>query len=248
MLIKKLFLVFVFFLFGSLTPLFAFQLAPEQPPVENPHPAVSEADKKRVAFAELVIKHLQTPQDPLKEKSTIDFRTKVQLNISEKCLLSAECINQADKNGYLKTFKVQFNLLKTYKHVHIIPWSFEKFQNQHIHKNQPTASAEVKLPSEPPDNASLSKPKIRAEDFPNRVVPEMLPGEYMIHSYVLFYQQNPGNNRQIISSEDELDSTAHWSNLHIIISEGENGELKLQRLYTTPLPYRSVNMPDGFMC
>ena len=205
---------------------FAGVTAPPQPPADNPHPPITEEDKRRVAFGELAIKNLlMTSKSTFSGNMTIVDDQSIELAMTQICLESEACIKGKDTQNYLSAFKNRYGVLKTYQHIHVIPWSFEKFKNQKMAASKP-------IPTDTTGDSDPPKRERAAVEASIAVMPTPIvkAGQYMMHAYVQF------------------EGSESWYHLDIIVSENKNGVMKLERFFTTQIPWPSVDLPPGVVC
>lgn len=156
---------------------------PPEPPATNPHPPVTEIDKKRVKFAEQAITLLlkNKPSPLLQPKPNQPSPSFINKNLS--CLQTISCIEKevAFTNEVL-TFHAQYGEVVELKHSHVIPWSIEKFNSKT--ETKPVTS------SRPVGGIAMSGPILKAD-------------EYMVHTYVKFNKAEGWYHLDIILSEDK---------------------------------------------
>lgn len=208
----------------------ASQPAPPEPPIENPHPPVTDADKRRVAFAEEVINNLLMKPPVLEEKaiavaSPWFYNPAVNLNIDETCLKNKECLlNNAALKEHLASFIKTYISLKSYKHVHIIPWSYSRFKNQSPAPQKPLPRTLLK------EGASAYTESDVSKNESTMTAPNLASDEYMFHAYVQFGKSNA------------------WHHLDIIVTEDAKGNLTLRRFFIVPMPHHERDLPLGVVC
>lgn len=195
----------------------------------NPHPPKTDAEKKRVAFAELVIEKLlkskpsfvHTKKDDV-STSTIYRAPEVKLNLTQGCLENQSCLTQ---NLELQTHLTKIHnfagQLVEYKNTHLIPWAYQDFLN---HKK-------TIVNSESKGNFSPSVHSDTARVVGNApMTPTLAKDEYMVHVHVFMANQK-------------------WYHLNVILSEDETGNLLFRRFYMYEVPrYNRHSMPDGVVC
>ncbi len=156
---------------------------PPEPPATNPHPALTEIDKKRVKFAEqaisLVLKN--KPSSLLQPKPNQPSPNFINKNLN--CLQTIGCIEKdtAFTNEIL-TFYAQYGEVVELRHSHLIPWSIEKFNSR--------TETKTITPSKPLGGVAMPRPILKAD-------------EYMVHSYVKFNKAEGWYHLDIILSEDK---------------------------------------------
>ncbi len=226
--IRSVFLVVaVFLVLTKAAAAAASQTAPPQPPPANPHPPITDVDKKRVAFAEMVIAallvepSLYTGTDPATTKAWANDPN-TNLNINSACLANKECLSKnASLKTFLTNFKASFSALKDHQHTHIIPWSLERFNRTH----SPTKGG-----------ASTTVYKEKTDHDQNDVEKSSMPApvvafdEYMFHTYIQFK------------------SATGWHHMDIIVSEDNDGNITLRRFFIVPMPYHERDLPPGVVC
>lgn len=212
----------IFLLFLVLDVQFALgSQAVFEPPPKNPHPPVTEADKNRVAFADLALKTLLTKNLPVTEankmrakETTLTMNEAIDLNLTVSCIKNQICI---DANlavfPHVAAIFSNYGLATEIRHTHIIPWSFENFKKISVGSMYPPASD--------------SNDNVRTEDRLAPPAPMVKAGEYLIHSYVKF---NDG-----------------WHHVDIVVSENAKGNLMLKRFFVMP-EQRYDDLPSGSVC
>ncbi len=203
-------------------------IAPDQQDLSgiayNPHPPVTDADKKRVAFAELVVNILLRPKEEITAQEAapqIYDTPDKNFNLDQNCLIQNECRQKtAGLAAYQNDIFAKYGSLIEFRHAHIIPWSFEKFQNA-----AKTAAAKDSAPPLPPHPQMVAQNKT-VEPMPG---PDLKSDEYMIHVYAKF------NNKV-------------WYHLDVIVSEDAAGKMTFRRFYIFELPRGGSQMPDGVVC
>lgn len=149
-----------------------------QPPAENPHPAVTPLDKKRVAFAEKTIELLLKKPWPVSPSDASGKIDQDKTNKSLDCLASVACFGK-DKAFLNELIAIQKNdgLVTEFRHVHIIPWSMDQYLN-------------------------LNGAKIAATQDTMKG-PQVKPDEYMIHVYVKMNKTEGWYHLDIILTENQ---------------------------------------------
>ncbi|MBX7149833.1 hypothetical protein K1X76_12250 [bacterium] len=193
-----------------------------QPPEENPHPPVTEADKHRVAFAEKVIAALLQQNLPPGDLLPGDFlyRPEYLFKVDENCLASIDCLkSQKNLLGYIQTVKTEYGTPLEIKNTHIIPWSWDKYQHDKQGKSNTSASLSV------PAGGSLKMDQSESAKSV-RPAPVQMPDEFMMHAYVKFREN-------------------YWYHVDIFVSEDEKGNLSFRRFFILMM---QNPMPPGVMC
>jgi hypothetical protein len=209
----------------------AAQAIPE-PPVTNPHPPVTEQDKKRVAFAEMVLHNVLMralpPNPPEHEPNGHNDSGSVaplpfvpdpglRLQLDEKCLQNPKCWSDNSKlRSYVYELQTKLGLLAEIRHTHIIPWSMQNFL-----KNQTSSTYQI-----PGKTELMSKP-MPPQDMG---VTKVGPDEYVMHTYGRF------------------DKGSLWYHIDVIVSEDAQGKIKFQRFYIIQMPMDQENLPPGAVC
>lgn len=178
---------------------------PPQPPEHNPHPPQTEADQRRVRFAEQAVKiFFQNPLPatlktfPLEE--TPPFASK---NLD--CLKEVSCYKRdMPFVNQILGFQERYGRVVEFRHPHVIPWSMENFLRQK--KSSPAMA----LPPSPSGRAAMRVPD-------EAMGPSLRSDEYMVHTYVRFSK------------------AGGWYHLDVILSEDEKGNISLRSFYTTPM-------------
>lgn len=151
----------------------------DYPPEQNPHPPVTEEDKKRVEFADKVVwNFLQTD---LKIKEVPKKPVGTIVDKSSECVTDLACYSK-DKAFVLElidTHKVHGVLIDK-KFGHIVPWSFQRFQkNKNSLKNSTSPAAQNPIES------------ILKND------------EYLVHFYARFANSKAWYHVYVIVTENE---------------------------------------------
>jgi len=188
-------------------------------PYDNPHPPVTELDKKRVAFAESILKDFLIHQKFTGEK---DFKlindNKLRFNMDKNCQLNMKCLSdKALFDKYLSTIQSTFGTITKYRHAHIIPWAFERIKRR--------TNKYHKVLEENVEDSSTVKAAGLIKPMPK---PVLAKDEYMIHAYVMF------NN------------ASGWHHVNVIISEDNKGNLSFSRFFIMKIPVHK--MPPGVVC
>jgi len=207
-------------------------------PKQNPHPPVTAADQRRVAFVEAALQLLNRPfekgerpgQDGSFSQSSSDF----SLEITEECLNSESCLAQsAPLKTYLAWYRTGHNGIKMHKYAHIIPWSWEKYQQARAgagssgKKTLTTDGAPVQGAARERAmhaGGSSAGPMMRVPP------PSQCSDEFMVHVYV-------------------LDRGGVWYHLDVFLAEDAKGRHVLRRFYMTPVEFSGGgDLPPGVKC
>lgn len=191
---KLLFAVFGFlltFLFQS--SLFSgeggrimIDIPPPRPPATNPHPPVTELDKKRVEFAQKsIFALLAKPISNSLQMKTID--QPLPFTFIEKDLNCFQNIICYEKDtafvNKLILLHQQHGEVAEIKHAHLIPWSVQKFNSS---KKGDSVEGKSKRVAEPMPQA-----------------PQLQPDEYMVHVYAKFSKTGEWYHLDVIMTEDK---------------------------------------------
>lgn len=197
--------------------------APPFEPSNNPHPPITEADKKRVNFAIFVVKKLleQKPSFWSKDMpNKLDKRS--YKDKDEKCLFDPDCVKKDavffEQVGFLHQ---RYGLVKVAKFAHIVPWSWDQYKNKSLQEKKPAP------PKEPAAKASV----MPMEAIMPQKLPELHADEFMVHIYVK-YEHEP----------------MQWYHLNVILSEDKEGNPVLRRFFTIPVPQPGTDLPEGVVC
>ncbi len=160
------------------------EMAPPLPPLENPHPPLTEQDKKRVLFATEATKLFWMSSKTLSPTNTSEKSDSFQ-NKDLACLKSEACYRK-DKMflAELQNFQKRFGTIEEIKHAHIIPWSMLHFKRM----NSPSAPIRDQEATKPMEGPSLQD------------------DEYIVHIYT---KNKPSNSYpqwhhlNVILSEDK---------------------------------------------
>ncbi len=155
----------------------------------NPNPATTSADQKRVAFGEKIIKTL-LQKNPVafakkrQDSPPLHDRPGANFNLDENCLDTPSCLAQnSDLQSYLNDIFSNFGSLLESRHVHVIPWSFEKFKNK-TQDSKPSSDSDAMV--------------AQKRQMP---VPQLKNDEYLLHSFAKF-SNNLWYHLDVIVSED----------------------------------------------
>lgn len=201
------------------------------PPSKNPHPPVTEIDKKRVELAELAITTL------LKKKVQGPFENRIKdtngdqffFGITKECLQNPKCYNSnTELQRYIFSLQRKFGVLRNSIHAHIIPWSLRKF-NKYQYPNKKIAPQSSK-PYIKSKRIRKNRTVSSSESVAKMRTPNLQKNEYMVHSYVLF------------------DKSGAWYHLDTIISEDKNGNMKVERFFIIKIPSYNTKLPPGVVC
>ncbi len=156
---------------------------PPEPPAVNPHPPLTEIDKKRVKFAEqAIILLLKKPLSSSMKLTAADTSSSFQ-NKDLNCIRDIQCAQKDTSfTNELINFHAQLGEIVEFKQTHLIPWSIEKFNS----KTETKAVQPFKGTG--------------GEDMPS---PISKGDEYIIHSYVKFNKTDGWNHLDVILSEDK---------------------------------------------
>lgn len=190
-----------------------------EPPAVNPHPPQTDADKKRVAFAELALETLLKNEYPTKASESqsgaatraqyiiIDDGKNQKLALSESCLRSQDCLAERDDvRHYIQGVRQAVGgALREFRHAHIIPWAWEAFQKQ--------------------SGAAPQSETITSSMSPTNVA----PNEYLVHIYVLF-------------------PMGGWHHVDVILTEEAGKGIRFNRFFIIQIPSNDSNLPPGAVC
>lgn len=208
----------------------AMDMAMPEPPADNPHPPQTEADKKRVAFAELALQTLLKQEYPQKPNSTssneaasvaqyvvVDDGKNQKLALSESCLRSKDCLAaREDARTYIQGVRKSVGgALSEFRHAHIIPWSWEAFQK----------NAGVSTTYQLPGKSHKPVPGSVAPMSPTNVA----PNEYIVHIYVLF-------------------RSGGWHHVDVILTEDAGQGIRFNRFFIIQIPSSGGDLPPGTVC
>jgi hypothetical protein len=204
--------------------------APPKPPLTNPHAPETAEDKKRVAFAELIVKKLliedltkkpiKAAPSPINKNIRYSQTRKADYNITLKCLNTPICFYKPSIQNYIKSLKARFSQyggLTEIRHAHIIPWSFQRFKNL---SNNIMVKPKMLIKPGYSDTKAMSVPVMQK--------PNLKADEYIVHIYGKY-----GNR---------------WHHIDVILSEDAKGNLNFRRFFIVPIPYKSSDLPDGVVC
>lgn len=197
---------------------------PPGPPMDNPHPPVTESDKKRVAFGEEVLKKILMMDltgfifIESNQPETGGDTGAGNFKINVACLANPECL-KANKPlvNYVYGLRKMYGLALEFKHTHVIPWAFENFEKNKTSEN-PVITKKLQAAFSAMSQPFFSKPM---------PAPGLQNDEYMLHTYVDF-------NR--------------WYHVDIVLSEDTNGNLEFRRFFILPIPSEDSHMPPGTVC
>jgi|GEM_PF-1738011 len=230
---SSLLLLFVGFAFADpvLAEMFVADSAMPAPqaPETNPHPPQTEADKKRVAFAELALQTLLKNDYPSKETQASKAASQVQyiikddgknqkLALSESCLRSKSCLaGRDDVRRYIESVRQSVGgSLSEFRHAHIIPWSWEAFQKQ---------GGGGAPQSKTIDGGGDHSPGLAPPMSPTNVA----PNEYLVHIYVLF-------------------PMGGWHHVDVVLTEEAGQGIRFNRFFIIQIPSNNSELPPGAVC
>ena len=175
----------------------------DHPPAQNPHPPVTEADKKRVEFAGKVVSILL--ESPLSVKAPDDESSNFE-NKNLECVSNKACYSKDKAFAFeLASLHHRYGEVSVKKHGHIVPWAFKRFQGI-------GGSSKVKkpvleqAPSEIDPDADKNPPM-------GYMGPSLKNDEYVVHFYVQF----------------GISQT--WYHLSVVLTENKNGNLFLRHFH-----------------
>lgn len=198
-------------------------IGPEQPPLKNPHPPVTEQDKKRIDFSR---KAIESFFKEIEVEKFADYKAIPKKDFTSKdeaCWKDPTCFTQ-DGQLMLELLGIRqaHGKVVELRHGHIIPWSFENF----VKENKIAFKPVLKFADEVPTQPSAHK-RIAVVDMPK---PQLKKDEYMIHFYARYANSN------------------EWHHLNVIVTEDEKGNLFLRHFFTTPFPPTNYDLPEGVVC
>ncbi len=225
-----LLLLFVGFIFtvSAMAKMTSGDTPMPEPPAVNPHPPQTDADKKRVAFAELALQTLLKNDYPTKESHSsgeasqaqyiiIDDGKNQKLALNESCLRSQSCLAERDDvRNYIQGVRQAVGgALREFRYAHIIPWAWEAFQKQ----------SGVAPQSETIDGGGGHSPGIAATMSPTNVA----PNEYLVHIYVLF-------------------PMGGWHHVDVVLTEDAGKGIRFNRFFIIQIPSNNGDLPPGTVC
>jgi hypothetical protein len=189
------------------------------PPTNNPHPAISMEDKKRVDFALTAVKKILMEEGSwkhyLKRETTLnafDYQAK-----QKACLQNQFCyLKDIVFSNSTKALIDQYGYVLEIKHPHIIPWSFKDFQRNTKDK-MIEDSSDKEIISDGVSEYSTQAPVVGSD-------------EYLIHMYVA------------------MSKTGDWHHLDVVVKEDKDGKLYLKYFYLFPFPNPGSSLPPGMVC
>lgn len=204
------------------------------PPISNPHPPVTEDDKKRVAFGEMILKKFFI-ENAFETDETVDTKwvnsSEMSFNLSETCLNDTSCLQ---KNTKLKTYiQSILNLhghVREFKHAHVIPWSYEKFQQSKLPGGSTTKVAPVTNSNIRYTNKNDTMNEALKLGSTGMSAPNLNYDEFMIHIYTRF------------------DKDGAWYHVDVVVSEDESGNLEFRYFFIIKIPYNGGSLPHGVVC
>lgn len=208
----------------------AAKMAMPKPPQQNPHPAKTLVDQKRVQFAKDVIDAFLV-KDQIKPDQSVSSKwinAKGQkINVTRDCLKVPSCYEkQADLLKQVRSIKNRYGSVTILQHIHIIPWSMNKFKANK--KTPATAQSQIRYSKNA--GASLVHSSAYDRGVIQMPTPEVKKDEYLLHSYVKF------------------SSGKRWYHLDVIVSEDENGTLEFRGFFVVPMPNAGRPLPPGVVC
>lgn len=203
----------------------AAQALPE-PPTENPHPPITDPDKKRVAFAEEVIKKVLMMDvskfSPDGQPVIANNDNTINMKITAACLALPECLKNRSISNYIYTINQMYGQVIEFRHMHVVPWSFENFEKNKTAVDQNDTAKLLAKPTQ-----KFLENKADQESMP---APILQKDEFMLHSYVNFGKDY------------------RWYHVDIIVSEDAQGNLEFRRFFIIRMPMDSGHLPDGAVC
>lgn len=196
------------------------KMALPRPPLENPHPPITEADKNRVAFAEQAVSlWLLLPLPETIERVTAYNGPMVHQDKDLACLKQGACYLKDSFFIYeLVNIHREHGEVTEFKHAHVIPWAFQQFQANQKDSKKKEMSGSVKSVAKMDDMGEpIAAPRLRAD-------------EYMVHLYAKFSKHS------------------EWYHLDVIMTENAKGELFLRGFFTTVMPSGPSYLPPGVKC
>lgn len=201
-------------------------MALPEPPANNPHPPVTDPDKKRVAFGEEVIKKVLMADvskfSPDGQPVIANNDNTINMKVTAACLALPECVkHNRSLLNYIYSINQMYGNVIEFRHTHVIPWSFENFEKNKTSVNN-GASHLVAKPTQ-----KFLENKADQEAMP---APILQKDEFMLHSYVNFGKDY------------------RWYHVDIIVSEDAQGNLEFRRFFLIRIPTDSHHFPDGVVC
>ena len=200
------------------TPSLAKVKAPE-PPAQNPHAAVTPADKARVEAATLAINTFlagTVSQAWLRE--SVDYKGLGTLRYADKdlrCLRSARCWRTDTAFGMnISAILKSRGKLVEFRYPHVIPWSMKNFKkHQGMHHHHHGSKAHLRKSARKFDEQPMAAPALKHDEF-------------MVHLYARF--ENTG-----------------WQHVDVIMTEGKDGKPAVRYFFATTM---RPNLPPGVRC
>jgi len=210
----------------------------QEVPTANPHPPVTAADQRRVAFAEtaagLLTRSFKKSKAPTESDSFSQMNVDFSLEVSEECLKSRACLEKsAPLKRYLNWYRLGHLPFKSLKFAHIIPWSWENYQKSKA-STEPSGKSALTTDGAPFERAApahgmhsgvaASRPKTSMS------VPRQRPDEFMVHLYA-------------------LEASGVWQHVDVFLAEDPKGGLTLRRFFVIPVQSRGAgDLPPGVEC
>ena len=190
---KKLLVLFLISLFSfqaqSVVPMGDMSDYSDTPPAQNPHPPVTEADKKRVEFAGKVVSILL--ESPLSVKAPDDESSNFE-NKNLECVSNKACYSKDKAFAFeLASLHHRNGEVSVKKHGHIVPWAFKRFQKSiGVKEKKPVLSQE-------PPSADYNGPPM------GYMGPSLKNDEYVVHFYVQFGISKTWYHLSVVLTEDK---------------------------------------------
>lgn len=202
-------------------------MALPEPPANNPHPPVTESDKKRVAFGEEVLKKILMADvskfSPDGQPVIANNDNSINMKITAACLALPECVqHNRSLLNYTYSINQMYGQVVEFRHTHVIPWSFENFERNKTAVDQNDTEKLLAKPTQ-----KFLENKADQEAMP---APVLQKDEYMLHSYINFGKDY------------------RWHHVDIIVSEDAQGNLEFRRFFIIRIPFDGGHLPDGVVC
>lgn len=197
---------------------------PAAPPAANPHPPQTAADRARVAFGALALRTLLMPDGPRGTQVALANEQTLRLDWSADCLRSTPCVHRDPQQfAYITQIRSAFGPLREFRHVHIIPWSWQRYDTirrklrpTESVRPSPAPSSGDQPPGAPAKNTVMEAPRLAAD-------------EYLLHTYARF------------------DNDAGWYHVDLVLAEDGAGTPRLRRFFIMAMP-ASGSMPPDVVC